>query len=110
MSESRFNPDRRDLNRDVQEVLAVLEKGGLALLPLNVAYGFATYTEEGLKRVMEMKKRPSGRPCVVLGSPRVFEALADSLLDVRQIQSPVGLVVKLKESEQAKQLPSIAVS
>lgn len=50
------------LRADAAHILDVLEEGGVAIIPLDVAYGILAVRESGMKRIFEAKRRSYGKP------------------------------------------------
>jgi len=65
MSDERRTDDAVELaalQRDVSELLDVLEQGGVGIVPLDVAYAVNAMTEDGIKRIFTAKKRSYEKP------------------------------------------------
>lgn len=61
-----------DAERAVDETVAVLEGGGVVLLPTDTVYGLAALpTTAGLDRIFELKDRPAERAVAVLVASRL---------------------------------------
>ena len=67
-----------DTEGDAQRIWDVMQTGGVALIPLDVAYTVAAQTIEAIDRTYEAKGRSFSKPCGSLGS----FAMARELLDV----------------------------
>lgn len=61
------NPAGHDVEREAREVLGVLDAGGIAIIPLNVAYAILGRTEQALRRIFEVKKRSYDKPSGMFG-------------------------------------------
>lgn len=61
------NPVGHDLEAEATEVLEVLAKGGLAIVPLNVAYAIVGQTEDAIRKIFEVKKRSYEKPSGMFG-------------------------------------------
>lgn len=61
------NPIGHDLEAEAHEVLDVLAKGGIAIIPLNVAYGIVGQTEAAIRKIFEIKKRSYEKPSGMFG-------------------------------------------
>lgn len=61
------NPVGHDLEAEAHEVLDVLAKGGIAIIPLNVAYGIVGQTEAAIRKIFEIKKRSYEKPSGMFG-------------------------------------------
>jgi len=53
---------------DLEAFRACIAGGGLALFPSDTVYGLATHpeSEDGMRRLYELKGRPPARPCAVM--------------------------------------------
>lgn len=54
--------DPRILREDVRRLLAVLDEGGIGLVPLDVAYAVLAGTERGIRRIFDVKQRSYDKP------------------------------------------------
>ncbi len=52
----------RQVERDAQRVLEVVREGGLAIIPLDVAYAVVGHTEAAIRRIFEVKQRSYEKP------------------------------------------------
>lgn len=50
------------LQADAARILDILEEGGVAIIPLDVAYGILAARESGMKRIFDAKNRSYGKP------------------------------------------------
>lgn len=62
------NPVGHDIEAEAAEVLDVLAKGGIAIIPLNVAYAILGQTEAAIRRIFEVKQRSFDKPSGNFGS------------------------------------------
>lgn len=95
------------LESDVQTVYATLRDGGLALVPTEAGYGLIAIEEPAVRRIYELKGRPSTKPCVTVTTAaiteRVAAPIAPAILDwIEAITyaSPLAIVTKLAEESQ----------
>lgn len=61
------NPVGHDLEAEATQVLDVLADGGLAIVPLNVAYAIVGQTEAAIRKIFEVKKRGYEKPSGMFG-------------------------------------------
>lgn len=61
------NPVGHDLEAEANRVLDVLADGGLAIVPLNVAYAIVGQTEAAIRKIFEVKKRSYEKPSGMFG-------------------------------------------
>jgi len=61
------NPIGHDIEAEAHEVLDILAKGGVAVIPLNVAYGIVGQTEAAIRKIFEIKKRSYEKPSGMFG-------------------------------------------
>ena len=61
------NPVGHDIEAEANEVLDILSKGGLAIIPLNVAYAIVGQTESAIRKIFEVKKRSYEKPSGMFG-------------------------------------------
>lgn len=95
------------------EVLSVIRKGGLAVVPLDVSYAFLAGAREPLERIYELKLRPASKPCPVLASWSHFTDLTnEGEVAVRRVKRvvdaglPLGVITTPNwESDVAKSIP-----
>lgn len=62
------NPIGHDIEAEAAEVLDVLAKGGIAIIPLNVAYAILGQTEDAIRRIFAVKQRSFEKPSGNFGS------------------------------------------
>lgn len=60
---------------DAERVFAVLERGGIAIVPLDIAYGIFGGTGDAIRRIFEAKGRSLTKPNGMLGDFRLFTEL-----------------------------------
>lgn len=63
------------LRADVARVLDTLEQGGVAIVPLDVAYGVIGQTEQGIRRIFAAKNRSYEKPSGLFGSAELSREL-----------------------------------
>ena len=61
------NPIGHDVEQEARDVLEVLDGGGIAIIPLNVAYAILARTEAAIRRIFEVKKRSYDKPSGMFG-------------------------------------------
>jgi tRNA A37 threonylcarbamoyladenosine synthetase subunit TsaC/SUA5/YrdC len=62
-----------DIDRQAWKVYATLVKGGIAVVPTNAGYGLLAMGPEGVRRIYELKGRPTSKPCVTVTTWPVFD-------------------------------------
>lgn len=76
MTERTHDPrDPSQLRDEAVRVYDQLSEGGLAIVPLSVAYAIVGCTEAGIRRIFAAKQRSYGKPSGLFGSPAWSEAL-----------------------------------
>ncbi|MGJ3259478.1 MAG: Sua5/YciO/YrdC/YwlC family protein [Rhodospirillales bacterium] len=68
MEATTDNPVGHDVDAEAAEVLGVLATGGVAIIPLNVAYAILGQTEAALRRIFEVKQRSFDKPSGFFGN------------------------------------------
>ncbi len=63
----------------IEKAYSVLSDGGLCLLKADIGYGLFGTSEEAIKKMFEIKGRPTSNPCIVLGNVKVLEELCPTL-------------------------------
>ena len=76
-------PDAVQIQRDAQRVFDVVCNGGVALIPLDVAYALVAATPEAVRRIYAAKGRDFSKPMGLVGGLAAHEALHD-LVDTRR--------------------------
>lgn len=61
------NPVGHDVEKEAAQVLDVLDGGGVAIIPLNVAYAILGRTEAAIRRIFEVKQRSFDKPSGMFG-------------------------------------------
>lgn len=61
------NPVGHDVEQEAAQVLDVLDGGGVAIIPLNVAYAILGRTEAAIRRIFEVKQRSFDKPSGMFG-------------------------------------------
>ncbi|MDX1488808.1 MAG: Sua5/YciO/YrdC/YwlC family protein, partial [Acidiferrobacterales bacterium] len=75
------NPIGHDLRAEAETILRCLRRGGVAIIPLNVAYGIVGHTESAIRRIFQAKERSFEKPSGCFGN---LELSADlHMLDAR---------------------------
>lgn len=75
------NPIGHDLRAEAEAILRCLRKGGVAIIPLNVAYGIVGHTESAIRRIFHVKKRSYDKPSGCFGNLELSRDL--HVLDAR---------------------------
>ena len=89
----------------LEKIFSVLERGGIALIRLDVAYALICMDQKAVQKIQRMKQRSSDKQCVVLGTPKIFEEITGKKIQ-STISLPVGLVAKINEkSKYIRQIP-----
>lgn len=81
------NPIGHDVEREAREVLDVLDGGGIAIIPLNVAYAILGRTEQAIRRIFELKKRSYEKPSGMFGCAAAsadLHIMSDEACAIRQ--------------------------
>jgi tRNA A37 threonylcarbamoyladenosine synthetase subunit TsaC/SUA5/YrdC len=65
-----------DLGGVAEQVYATLRGGGLALVPIEAGYGLVAIEEAAVRRIYDLKGRPSTKPCVTVASPAITASVA----------------------------------
>ena len=64
---------------EVERIYQALRAGGLALVPTDVGYGLVGLEESAVRRIYELKGRPSTKPCVAVGNMDILSRVARPL-------------------------------
>ena len=100
--------------RDAAEsVTAIIARGGLAMVLLDVSYAFLAGERKSLERIFELKLRPTSRPCPILASWEEFlditkgsDAEIERIKRVVDAGLPVGVITEPDwESKVARSIP-----
>lgn len=67
MQATTDNPIGHDVDAEAAQVLDVLAEGGVAIIPLNVAYAILGQTEDAIRRIFEVKQRSFEKPSGMFG-------------------------------------------
>lgn len=67
MPKTTDRPYEHDVQDEARQVLDVLDGGGIAVVPLNVAYAILGRTEAALRRIFAVKKRSFDKPSGMFG-------------------------------------------
>jgi tRNA A37 threonylcarbamoyladenosine synthetase subunit TsaC/SUA5/YrdC len=62
------NPIGHDVRAEAEAVLRCLRKGGVAIIPLNVAYAILGHTESAIRRIFRVKERSFDKPSGCFGN------------------------------------------
>jgi tRNA A37 threonylcarbamoyladenosine synthetase subunit TsaC/SUA5/YrdC len=62
-------PPQAQLDTEVGEVLDALARGGVAIVPLDVAYAIIAMREAGIRRIFDAKNRSYEKPSGMFGNP-----------------------------------------
>jgi hypothetical protein len=65
-----------DIEREAWQVYVTLVAGGVAVVPTNAGYGLLAMGPQGVRRIYEMKGRPTTKPCVLVTTWRIFDEVA----------------------------------
>jgi len=68
-------PEAQRVQADAQRVFAVVRDGGVALIPLDVAYALVARTPQAVQRVYAAKGRDYAKPMGLVGGAAAHEAL-----------------------------------
>lgn len=86
-----------DLNGQAAAAWSALRRGGVALVPFDVAYALTAHTPAGVDRIFALKGRAREKRCVVLGNPAIFNELAVPRNHARaRFSHPVGLITRAR--------------
>jgi tRNA A37 threonylcarbamoyladenosine synthetase subunit TsaC/SUA5/YrdC len=90
------------LEQDARRVYDVLRSGGVALIPTNVSYGLVAMEDDAVRRIYELKGRPSSKPCVTVTDAEIYDDVASPLdpivrswLDDIVTQTPLAVISRL---------------
>lgn len=85
--------------KETKHILAILQQGGVALVPFDVGYALLGGTQGAIDRIFALKQRPKERSCVTLGTADIFRELTRSEYSrrVSQFTYPVGLVDRVND-------------
>ena len=75
------NPIGHDLQAEAESVLRCLRQGGVAIIPLNVAYAIVGHTEAAIRRIFQVKQRSYDKPSGCFGNLELSRDL--HVLDTR---------------------------
>ncbi len=98
---------KKIIRSGLEKAIEILKKGGVAVLPTDTCYGLTTgiSSNEGIRRIAEMKKRNSDKPFIILVNskkllgqvvseiPFEFESLSEEFWP-----GPVTFVMKASEN------------
>lgn len=90
---------------DAAAAYETLRAGGLVLLPTDVGYGLVAMEEEAVKRLYELKGRPSSKPCVTVANRTIFTNLVrpvdsdvQTWISKMSAESPIAIIADLDRS------------
>ena len=78
-------PTQSRLDADATEVLACLDGGGVAIIPLDVAYAIIGQRENAIRRIFAAKQRSYEKPSGLLATWMMSEAIHDLPSDRRDM-------------------------
>jgi tRNA A37 threonylcarbamoyladenosine synthetase subunit TsaC/SUA5/YrdC len=67
--------ERRDIAGDAERVWQAMQAGGVAIVPLDVAYGVFAQTADGMRRLFEAKGRSFTKPSGSLGNLDIMRGI-----------------------------------
>ena len=67
------------IERDAVSILEVIQLGGVALAQTLTGYGLVAMRSEGVRRIYELKGRPSEKPCVTVGTMQILDQVATGI-------------------------------
>ena len=79
-----------DIAADAERAWAAMQSGGVAILPLDVAYGIFAQTAAGVARIFEAKGRSFSKPSGSLGNLRIMRELLH--MEPRQVDMARAIV------------------
>jgi len=89
----------RDVRGDAERAFRVIERGGIAILPLTVAYAIACRTEAAIRKIYETKRRSFSKVTGIMGTPalqrelHVLDARAQQIVDrLVELDIPIGVI------------------
>jgi len=96
----------RNTDNIVDKVYSVMDKEGLALIKLDVAYALVGMTPKSIRKIFQLKRRSRERLCVVLGNSKVFKEIINPELHhyIDGFTYPVGLLGKVNKKSDYFQL------
>ena len=97
--------------RQISEMYAVMNSGGVALFPVDVGYSLCGMTEEAAERIIELKK-VTGKSLGILGTLKIARAVTvnrdyNRVHDLWETGKPFGAVVRL--ADDAPEIPAQVV-
>ncbi|MES1925885.1 Sua5/YciO/YrdC/YwlC family protein [Salinisphaera sp. T31B1] len=78
-------PSPEQVKADAARVLDVLGDGGVAIIPLDVAYAIVGQSENAIRRIFDAKRRSYEKPSGMFGSWQLSEELHDLPAEKREI-------------------------
>ena len=67
------------IERDAVSILEVIRRGGVALAQTQTGYGLVAMRSEGVRRIYDLKGRPSEKPCVTVGTMQILDQVATGI-------------------------------
>ena len=93
----------RDVRGDAERAFRVIEHGGIAILPLTVAYAIACRTEAAIRKIYETKRRSFSKATGIMGTPalqrelHVLEPRAQRMVDrLVALDLPIGVIAPFR--------------
>ncbi|MEA3368748.1 MAG: L-threonylcarbamoyladenylate synthase [Candidatus Ratteibacteria bacterium] len=114
----KINPARPEPGK-IEEIVRVLEKGGLAAFPTETVYGLAALAENrrAVRKIYRLKKRPQGKALTVqVASVKKIADLIPAVPDEAQIllkqfcPGPITLILKKKRGKIGIRIPAHKIS
>lgn len=95
-----------NVEEDVKRVFAILQQGGLAIVPASVGYAIVATESTALERAFTTKRRGAHKRHAMIGTyelHRILHILPEreqSMVDflVRDLEIPIGLIAPFKEN------------
>lgn len=82
---------RLDIEGDAERVWQIMQAGGVAILPLDVAYGIFAQKPEGVRRIFQAKGRSFSKPSGSLGNLEIMrEVLVMNAEDIEIAEAVVA--------------------
>lgn len=99
------NPVGHDLEAEAHQVLDILADGGVAIIPLNVAYAIVGQTEGAIRKIFEVKKRSYEKPSGMFGGAaasadvHILTAEAEAIREalVHEANLPFSIVAEYRK-------------
>ncbi|HHW39253.1 MAG TPA: Sua5/YciO/YrdC/YwlC family protein [Bacillales bacterium] len=62
--------------QELKKVYQIIKEGGLVLLKADIGYGLFGHSDESIRKMYEIKGRPSSNPCITIGNLDVLKDVA----------------------------------